>query len=95
MGPFGIRNRRPVFFAPGIRVQGAREVGSGHLKLRMRKGSAALDAIGFGLMSRLPPGAVEGRVMDAAFHLEENHYRGRISIQARLLDLRPEGSIEP
>ncbi len=94
MGPFGIRNRRPLFFAPGLRVQGAREVGSGHLKLKLSKGSFSLDAIGFGLMGRLPPGVVEGQVMDAALHLEENHYRGRTSIQARLLDLRPEGTIE-
>jgi hypothetical protein len=31
--------------------------------------------------------------MDAAFHLEENTFRGRTSIQARLLDLRESGAI--
>jgi single-stranded-DNA-specific exonuclease len=93
MGPFGIRNRRPVFFAREVMVEGAREVGSGHLKVRLGRGRRAIDGIGFGLARRLAPDRIDGRTMDAAFHLEENTFRGRTSIQARLLDLREAGEI--
>lgn len=93
MGPFGIRNRRPVFFARAVSVGDAREVGSGHLKVRLGRGRRSIDGIGFGLVRRLDPARIAGRTMDAAFHLEENTFRGRTSIQARLLDLRDVGEI--
>jgi len=87
-GPFGMANRRPVFLTRGIRAEGVREVGTGHLKLRLRDGRSAVDGIGFGLVSRFPPADTEGAMVDAIYHLEENHYRGRVSVQARILDLR-------
>ena len=82
-------NRTPVFVSRGVRIEGAREVGRGHLKVRLRSGRVVLDGIGFGLAERLPPATLEGSTVDAVFHLEENHYRGRTTSQARLLDLRP------
>ncbi len=91
-GPFGMGNRTPVFVARGVRVEGAREVGRGHLKVKLRAGRTTLDGIGFGLVERFAPADLEGTTMDAVFHLEENHYRGRTTSQARLLDLRPSGS---
>ena len=83
-----MRNRRPLFFASQVQVEGAKEVGNGHLKLQLRRGGTTLEAIGFGLTRRLPPRDLEGRTVDAAFHLEETRFRGRTSIQARLHDLR-------
>ncbi len=90
VGPFGIGNPRPVFWARGIEVEGrARVVGDGHLKLNLREGSGRLEAIGFGLGERIPADSLNGRRVDVLFQLRENHYRGRRTLQARLLDLRP------
>ncbi len=90
VGPFGIGNPRPVFWARDLRVVGsAKVVGGGHLKLRLADGPHELEAIGFGLAARVPPGSVGGSRLDALFQLRQNEYRGRRTLQARLLDLRP------
>jgi len=90
LGPFGMGNPRPVFFARGLEVAGeAREVGRGHLKLRLREGGSELDAIGFDLAVSMPPDRVGRGPVDALFQLRENEFRGVRSLQARLLDLRP------
>ncbi len=89
VGPFGIGNPRPVFWARGVRpAGGAREVGRGHLKLRLADAAGELEAIGFDLARRFPPDRVNGAPLDALFQLRENEYRGVRSLQARLVDLR-------
>jgi single-stranded-DNA-specific exonuclease len=93
LGPFGVGNPRPVFWARGVRVVGsARVVGSGHLKLRLGEEDRELDAIGFGMAPRIAPGSLGAGAVDVLFHLQENDYRGSRSLQARLLDLRPSES---
>jgi single-stranded-DNA-specific exonuclease len=93
VGPFGIGNRRPVFWAKGLQVVGApKVVGEHHLKLRLGDGTNEMEAIGFGLASRLPPESLGSGRLEALFQLKENEYRGRRTLQARILDLRPVGN---
>lgn len=80
--PCGMGNPGPVFAVRSVRLDGAREVGKGHLKATIRVGSASLDAIGFGMLDRAPGGSVS---VDVAFKLERNAFRGRDMLQARLL----------
>lgn len=90
MGPFGIANPRPVFVSRGVRLDGApRVVGSGHLKLRLRQEGARLEAIGFRMADRISPESLGHEPLDVVYQLQENEYRGRRTLQARLLDLRP------
>lgn len=90
LGPHGIGNPRPVFWAGGLRIVGApREVGSGHLKLSFEQGGVTRPAIGFGLVERFDPAALAGKRCDALFQLTVNEYRGRRTAQLRVLDLRP------
>ncbi len=90
MAPFGMGNPRPVFWARGVELAGRpREVGDGHLKLRLRDAGRELEAIGFGLARRRPPEALASGRVDALFQLRTHEYRGQVSLQARLLDLRP------
>lgn len=88
-GPFGAGNPTPVFAARSVAVDGVREVGAGHLKLVLASRGVRLEAIGFGMAGRASEPGFGGSLMDVAFKLEENHYRGRTSLQARLVDLRP------
>jgi len=91
LGPHGIGNSRPVFLARDLEVVGtAREVGRGHLKLRLRGSGQPVDAIGFRLLDRIPLASVQGR-MDALFRLSVNEWRGRRTAQLQLLDIRPSG----
>lgn len=90
LGPHGMGNPRPVFWSEGLRVHGTpREVGTGHLKIRLEQGGVTRDAIGFGLAERFDPLGLVGQRVDAMYHLEVNEYRGRRTAQLRLLDLRP------
>jgi single-stranded-DNA-specific exonuclease len=90
--PHGIGNPRPVFLARGVRLEGPRRVGEGHLKVTLSAGAHRIDAIGFGLAGRHPPEALGPGPWDALVKLERNDYRGVVRLQARLVDLRPAGS---
>jgi len=92
LGPHGMGNPGPTFRARGLTVTDARVVGTGHLKARLQQAGASLDAIGFGLADRLPPETLGRGRWDALFRLERNEYRGRVTAQAKLLDLRAEGA---
>jgi len=91
LGPHGIGNARPVFLSRDVRVREAREVGTGHLKLRLDAGDTTIDAIGFGLVERHPPAGLTDQRVDVVYQLTVNEWRGRRSAQMKLLDLRPAG----
>src|SRR5690606_26396837 len=90
LGPHGIGNPRPTFLARGVAlVEPPREVGRGHLRLRLRAGAGVLDGIGFHLAERLDPALLGPGPVDAVFQLQTNDYGGRERVQAKLLDVRP------
>lgn len=92
-GPFGVGNPTPVFVARGIRVRGARAVGSDgrHLRLTLADGDTELAGIGFRMEETHGALARSGELVDAAFQLQEDTWKGRSRIQAKLVDLRPAG----
>lgn len=87
--PFGMGNPTPVFAARGIGTSNRIVVGANHLKMKLESGGASLDAIGFGMAEHLPNLDLRGGAMDVAFKLEEDEWKGRKRLQARLVDLRP------
>ncbi|HLM69092.1 MAG TPA: single-stranded-DNA-specific exonuclease RecJ [Longimicrobium sp.] len=88
-GPFGAGNVTPVFAARGVAVADHRVVGQGHLKMTLAAYGAKLDAIGFGMGARAQEPEFGRQLLDVAFKLEENHYNGRTTVQAKLVDFRP------
>ena len=67
---------------------GARIVGKDGLRLRLRTSRGELDALGWGMASRLPE--LHGApLLDVAFRLERDEYNGASRLQARLADFRP------
>lgn len=89
-GPFGAGNPAPVFAVRGVSVAGyPRVVGDGHLKLQLTQDGARLGAIGFRMAERLKHVDVNRGPIDVAFHLHEDRWGDRVSLQARLVDLRP------
>lgn len=87
--PFGAGNATPVFAARGVAVADHRLVGQGHLKMTLAAYGTKLEAIGFGMGARAQEPGFGRELLDVAFKLEENHYRGRTTVQARLVDFRP------
>lgn len=86
--PTGLGNFTPVFCTRKVKVLEVRTVGkeNNHLKLRLEKGGATLDAIGFGLASvyHLVPSAY----IDIVYSIEDNSWNGTRILELKLRDLR-------
>ncbi len=86
--PFGVGNAAPLIVARGVRLAAPpRTVGTDGLKLRLAVGDRELEAIGWGMASRLPELQL-GVPFDVAFRLERDEYRGESRLQAKLADIR-------
>ncbi|MFQ5679615.1 MAG: single-stranded-DNA-specific exonuclease RecJ [Gemmatimonadota bacterium] len=88
--PHGEGNPRPVLVARGVALSDPKRVGqdASHLKATLRDEGARVEAIGFRLGQRLEElrGATR---WDVAFELEEEVWRERRRLSARVLDFRP------
>jgi single-stranded-DNA-specific exonuclease len=91
--PFGLGNPTPVFALRGVMAEEVRGVGrdGAHLKLRLVDGDVGLPAIGFRMTETHGEVARSGGPLDVAVKLEEDEWRGRRRIQAKLVDLKPAG----
>lgn len=88
--PFGAGNSTPVFAVRGVGMADRpRVVGQNHLKLTLESEGRRLEAIGFGMGDRCDDPAFGAGPVDVAFRLEENRWNGRVTIQAKLVDVRP------
>ena len=87
--PCGMGNPGPVFGARGVRLEGARRVGSGHLKATLASAGGRIAGIGFGWADRGAwlERAARREPVDVAFRLETNEYQGVLSLQARIIAL--------
>ncbi len=105
-GPCGRGNPEAIFLARGVELANTRTVGERHLRLSLVQEKTLLPGIAFGLAEALTPEALGGDPapqgadpwrsarlppLDAAFRLVENHFQGKTTLEARVLDLRPSG----
>ena len=87
LAPFGAGNAEPLLCTLGARVMDAKRVGDGsHLKLTLTEGGRRFGAIAFGMGDRAPE---SGALIDVAFRPEINEYNHQVSLQLRVVDLRP------
>lgn len=89
MQPFGPGNPAPVFASECVFDTGScRVVGDTHLKLRLAQdGNTPLDAIAFGLADHCDR-IQKGLPFDVCYSIEENIYKGVVSLQLRIKDIR-------
>ncbi|KAA3440374.1 single-stranded-DNA-specific exonuclease RecJ [Rufibacter hautae] len=89
MEPFGPGNMAPVFMSTCVYDTGsARVVGDAHLKLRLTQdGETFFDAIAFG-MAEYYPRIQKGIPFDVCYAVEENVFRGNVTLQLRIKDIR-------
>jgi single-stranded-DNA-specific exonuclease len=94
--PFGPQNMRPVFLTRNCEVVGQPYVvGHNHLKMRVRKGDAVFDVIGFGFGDMARVISSRGSLVDLAYVVEYNTYNDITRKQIRLKDIRLTASTAP
>ncbi len=89
--PFGQGNETPIFLSQGITVADKRLVGNGdkHLKLSIfdkEYSDQPMGAIAFGMGQYFDQIEV-GQQIDIVYNLEKNHWNGKSSTEARIIDL--------
>jgi single-stranded-DNA-specific exonuclease len=88
LGPHGIGNTSPVFIIREVAFEQTKIVGTNHIKTTLIGDGGAMEAIGFGLADRYSPDNLSHGLYDIAVQLERNEFRGKVSVQARLLEIR-------
>ncbi len=87
--PCGNGCPKPVLMMQGLSVERISMVGSGrHMRLRLRRGRYAFNAIYFSANPEMASIAL-GDVVDIAFVPQINEFRGDRSVQMNVLDIRP------
>lgn len=87
--PFGPQNMRPVFLTRNCEVLGQPyKVGKNHLKMKVRKGDAVFDIIGFGFGDWARQLSGRGSLVDLVYVIEYNSWEGHTRIQLRLKDIK-------
>ncbi len=88
VAPFGRGNPAPTFMTRGVTVRDARTVGrdSSHLKLLISGNGSELEAIAFGLGSRLTE---LGPTIDIVYSIDINDWGGRRRLELKVVDFRP------
>ena len=86
--PYGMQNEEPVFCMKDLTVEEITPISSDrHVRLTLVKDGKRWSAMLFGTgVGGL--GFAHGNMVDAAFHLEINEFRGRRSVQLTLCDVR-------
>jgi single-stranded-DNA-specific exonuclease len=89
--PYGAENRRPLFLAGGLTVQGEpRKVGQGerHLSFRVRQGATTLKAIAWGMADRAAELMSAAGACCIAFTPKRNEWEGRVSVDLEVTDFQ-------
>lgn len=85
--PFGMGNPNPVFYLRQLTVANVRALSEGkHIKLTLTKAGCLIDAVGFN-MGRFLEVVKLGQVVDIAFALDVNIFRGERLVQVLLKDI--------
>lgn len=87
--PFGPQNMRPIFLTRNCEVVGQPYVvGRNHLKMKIKKGDAVFDVIGFGFGEMARTISDKGCLIDLVYVIEYNTYNNVTRKQIRLKDIK-------
>lgn len=90
--PYGLRNSEPVFYMPDVTIKEIYSIGEGkHIKLILEKNGVLMTAVYFGV-SKENFTYFEGARADFMFNLGYNDFRGCVTVQMVIRDIRPEST---
>jgi len=89
--PFGPENTAPVFVSRRVKTLSCQPVGTNgmHLKLTFaRQNGEPVGAIAFGQADMIETFRESGGVVDIAYSVELNEFRGKTSVQLNIKDIK-------
>ncbi len=93
--PFGVDNPTPAFAIRNIKIHRISVMSEGkHLRMTLTKDGIYLDAVGFG-MGEFYQHLEEGDMIDVAFALDINDYKGFRNVQLILKDIKKTEAAAP
>lgn len=92
LAPFGMDNKKPLFYLKDFKVDNVRTMGAGnsHLKLKISQEDATFEVIAFGQGS-LATEFAQTKNLELAVSLSVNKWNGQTSLQLMLVDARVDG----
>lgn len=92
LAPFGMDNKKPIFYLKDFKVENARTMGAGntHLKLKISQADAVFEVVAFGL-GDLATEFSQTKNLELAVTLSVNKWNGQTSLQLMLVDARVNG----
>ncbi|MGT2846646.1 single-stranded-DNA-specific exonuclease RecJ [Streptococcus massiliensis] len=92
LAPFGMDNKKPVFYLKDFKVENTRTMGqnNAHLKLKIAQDGASFEVVAFGL-GALATEFAQTKNLELAVSLSVNQWNGQTSLQLMLIDVRVEG----
>lgn len=92
LAPFGMDNKKPVFYLKDFKVENARTMGAGntHLKLKISQADVVFEVVAFGL-GELATEFSQTKNLELAVTLSVNKWNGQTSLQLMLMDARVDG----
>ena len=92
LAPFGMDNKKPLFYLKDFKVDNARTMGAGnsHLKLKISQQDATFEVVAFGQGS-LATEFAQTKNLELAVSLSVNKWNGQTSLQLMLVDARVDG----
>jgi len=88
--PFGPENMRPQFCSKNLKAKSSRIVGNGHLKVDIedpKNPGIIYPAIGFGLGDKMEL-IRSDKPFDIVYSVEKNEFRGKVSLQLNIKDIK-------
>ena len=92
LAPFGMDNKKPIFYLKDFKVENSRTMGAGntHLKLKISQADAVFEVVAFGL-GDFATEFSQTKNLELAVTLSVNKWNGQTSLQFMLVDARVNG----
>ena len=92
LAPFGMDNKKPLFYLKDFKVDSARTMGADdkHLKLKISQEDAHFEVVAFG-QGNLATEFAQTKNLELAVSLSVNKWNGQTSLQLMLVDARVDG----
>ncbi|HUR53121.1 MAG TPA: single-stranded-DNA-specific exonuclease RecJ [Gemmataceae bacterium] len=95
--PYGAANPKPKFLAAGLKVEGARLIGTGepqkHMDFRVRQGETVMRAVAWNMADRFDELLSSNGECCLAFTPKVNEWNGSRKLELQVIDLKPGATV--